>query len=264
LKELLAPNVLDVPLLPEAAGRVMAAARAADPDLRRIVALIGRDPALTGHVLRVANSAANARGGRLGSVSQAVGRLGLSAIAEMALVVSCRTRLFCAPGFEREVRQLFRHSYATALFAQEVARACRMDVESAFVAGLMHDVARPLLREVVAKLADELDGSQAASAALVDAHHAEVGALVVERWQLGPRVVEAVLHHHGDAAAPAVAVVQLADALSHLLLDEARPLDPLARHPARLTLNLYDDELAAIAAHRDKIAAAVEAVEGLA
>jgi putative nucleotidyltransferase with HDIG domain len=264
LEALLAPHALEVPLLPEAAGRVMAAARAPDPDLRKVIELIQRDPALTGHVLRVANSAAYARGARLASLSQAVSRLGIAAIGEIALVVACRTRLFRAPGLEREVRQIFRHSYAAALFAQEIARSRRLDVETAFVSGLMHDVGRPLLSELVAGLAIELGSVEPSPwATLVDAHHAEVGAVIVDKWQLGPRVVETVRHHHDAVVAPAVALVQLADAICHLFLDESGDLDALARHPARLALNLYDDELAAIVAHREAVLTALDAIEGI-
>ena len=297
LKARLLPHTLEVPLLPEAAGRVMAAARAPDPDLRRLIELVQRDPALTGHVLRVANSAAYARGACLTSLSQAVSRLGIAAIGEMALIVSCRTRLFRAPGLEREVRQIFRHSYAVALFAQEIARTRRLDVETAFVGGLMHDVGRPLVSELVAAIAAELGGAEAVSinraidarwgearrapldeggrespplidpallAALIHEHHAEVGAVIVDKWQLGARVVEAVRHHHDAAGTPAVALVQLADVLCDVLFDEVGEMDAVARHPARLALNLYDDELAAIVAHRDAVLAALDGVAGLA
>ena len=58
-------------------------------------------------------------------------------------MIATRTRAFRVDGHEDEMRALFAHAFATALYAQEVARARRLGVEEAFLAGLFHDVGPP-------------------------------------------------------------------------------------------------------------------------
>ena len=51
---------LELPILPEAAASVLEACRDEDKGPRQVADTLQRDPALAGHVLRVANSAAYA------------------------------------------------------------------------------------------------------------------------------------------------------------------------------------------------------------
>src|SRR5262245_30521979 len=56
--ERLASGKLDLPLLPRVASQVIALVGDAKADANQLAALIHRDPALAGHVLRIANSPA--------------------------------------------------------------------------------------------------------------------------------------------------------------------------------------------------------------
>ncbi len=256
LMERLRPEALDLPLLPDAVARIMSAAENPDINARQLAELIERDPGVTGHVLRIANSAGYAVATRVTSLAQAVSRLGMKAIAEIALVVSCQTRVFRAGAAENDVRAAFAHSFAAAMFAREIARAQRAGVEEAFLAGLFHDVGRPILCELLVELGEPKENREAIIVQL----HAEVGAAMVDKWQLGARLSDVVRRHHAAPDSPLLATVQLADALAHAALQPDGDLAAVAKHPARVFLNLYDQQLAKLVGCSEAIVTAVGAI----
>jgi putative nucleotidyltransferase with HDIG domain len=258
LAQLIERGELRLPLLPEAASQVMVLVDRPDCDTRRLADVIRRDPALTAHVLRIASTPAYAAQTKVVSLQQVIGRLGFATILQIALVIASRTRVFEVTGFETEVRGAFRHSFATALFAQEIARARRATVDSAFIAGLLHDIGRPLLLQALidlhrdAKIAPERQAILAAA----DEAHADVGGLLADSWALPPRVAEAVRKHHAPAGCELAMMVALADSLAHAALDGGEPA--VTEHAA--PLNLYPEDVAALVARSADIVTTVEAI----
>jgi hypothetical protein len=126
---------LELPLLPGIAAQVMQASSDQDCDTKRLSDIIHRDQAMASHVLRLANSPLYMSRMQIVSLQQAVSRLGMKKIREMALIISCESRVFQVKGFETEVRALFRHSLAAGAFAQEIARMRRWNVKRLFSAG---------------------------------------------------------------------------------------------------------------------------------
>jgi putative nucleotidyltransferase with HDIG domain len=237
---------LEIPLIPEAATAVMRACADPDADARKLSEIVRRDAALATGVVRVAQSAVYG-GARVATLQQAVTRLGAVKLREAAWVVVCRGRLFKAPGYEKQVREVFRHCLAAGFFAQEIAREIRVNVEEAFLAGLLHDVGRPILLQAAANLGETGDIS-----ALLDAHHAEIGGLLETRWSLAPRVAQAIVQHHAACpSTPLGHLVQLADAFARNAADA---------HPAIAVLNLYPDAMARLSARSEQIFASAAEV----
>ncbi len=268
LRQRCASGALELPVLPEVAQQVMAATSREDADARVLADLIRRDAAFAAHLLRVANSPAYASRTPIVSLQQAISRLGLRTIREIAVLISCKTRAFQVKGHEEDVRLLFRHSLAAGLYAQEIARTRRLNVEDAFLAGLLHDVGRPTAIQASVDLQAELGLSALTKEDIhrvVGAVHEEVGEAMLRAWGLSPRLASAVRHHHhpqnaGDAAAAAT-LVQLADDFAHYAAP-LRPVsdDDLRRHPAAAALNLYPELVEALLARRDEVIAQVEAI----
>ncbi len=258
-------DTLDLPLLPEVAQRVLALATSESVSLAAITDVLHKDPSMAAHVLAVANSPLYAPRVPIVSLAQAVSRLGARQVRDIALVISCKSRVFHVRGWEGEVRGLFRHSVATAVFAQEVARRLRANVEEAFLAGLLHDVGRPVLLQAVVDASEELATSapHGAVQAFVDDLHAEVGQRLAARWKLAAPLRTAIGAHHAPEEAGASAqlarVIQLADALSDIVVERSPP-DLLRGHPALAGLNLYPEDLDALVATQDRVAAAVGAL----
>lgn len=103
----------ELPVLPEVAVQLLKLTSDVDCNVGDIVSLIKRDQSLTGHLLRIANSLRYNTGVRVSSVQQATARLGLLAVREVVVLISCQCRVFDVPEFEAQVRQSFRYSLAT-------------------------------------------------------------------------------------------------------------------------------------------------------
>ena len=135
---------IGLPMLSEVAQQVIRATSDEQADAKALSDLIRKDPPLAGNLLGIANSSLYAPPTRIVSLQQAISRLGVKRIRDIALMVSMQTRVFEVPGLERQVRGVFRHSIATAMFAEDIARLRRLNVEEAFLLGLFHDVGTPL------------------------------------------------------------------------------------------------------------------------
>ncbi len=251
LEARLASDGLNLPFLPGAASRVMAACNDERCDGRSLAELISRDQSLASHVLRVANSAAYAPKEPIVSLQQAVSRLGMSTVCEIAVAVSLKGRIFRVPGQQVKIRQMWMHSAASAVYAREVARLLRANVEGAFLCGLLHDVGRPMVMQFVLDILVEL-GEHVAPEVVLDAamdeFHERVGALMVRRWKLAEWMAEAIgNHHHYEAAGEhkrEAMITCLADIVTHwALAQDEKQQDFPEDHPVIAELGFYADDV---------------------
>ena len=113
---------------------------ATDASTAELAQLIQRDVALAGQVMRVANSALYARRTPVVTLPQAIAWLGIREIRNIAYAVAVKSQVFSLGLLPREMTEVWRESVITALFAQEIARLKRRNVESAYLCGLMHRV----------------------------------------------------------------------------------------------------------------------------
>ncbi|MEO8212043.1 MAG: HDOD domain-containing protein [Myxococcales bacterium] len=281
----IAEGKVNLPLLPQVASQVLMLAANAQADAAQLSALIHRDPALAGQVLRIANSAAYRPSMPIVSLQQAVARLGLNTVTEIALVASLQSGTFKVPGFERELKTLWRHAIASGLFAKEIARLLRSNVEAAFLCGLLHGVGKPALLQMVADRDRNLRHpeqtnqartrvSVAASgprsdrriiAVLLEELHTAVGLLIAAAWGLPGPVVAAIgtyaTYHDSTTVAPEAMITCLADRLATDLTEPGRfDGNSLRDHPVFRDLNLYPDDVAALLARRPHVGAVVDSM----
>jgi len=251
---------LKLPLLPAVPMEVSRVAGSDDGDAKEIAELIQRDQAMAAHLLKLANSALYRGKVPMVTVQQAVARLGRTRVREAAIMIACEAGVFRVQGYEADVRDQFRHSVAAALFAQEIARQRRSNVEEAFLAGLMHDVGRPVLLQTLVDLQKELNCSVEREAMLdaITRYHAQVGGQLGRTWDMSARVSDCMEQHHDAEPLPScselVWTVQLADALSHHVFDaENFPEQTVTEHPALAALEIYPDTVQKLFARREDI-----------
>jgi putative nucleotidyltransferase with HDIG domain len=242
-------GTLELPLLPGVAMEVTSAAGKDNVDARTIADMLKRDAALSAHVLRIVNSPAYSPRAQIVSMQQAVARVGAVKIREIALVIACRTGVFKAKGYEKEIDAVFRHSIGTALFAQEIARHTRNNVEDAFLCGLLHDVGRPVLLQALVTLlaAAKVQAGRESILALVGELHESAGAALAKAWTLPDTVIAALGGHHSqelERAGIPVRIVSLADRFAHLAADGSElTSEALSGHPALALLEIYPEIL---------------------
>jgi putative nucleotidyltransferase with HDIG domain len=249
LEAKLSAGSLELPLLPGVAMEITSAAAKEDVDTRTIAEMLKRDAALSAHVLRIVNSPVYSPRAQIVSLQQAVARVGAVKIREIALVIACRTGVFKAKGYEAEIDGVFQHSIATALFAQEIARNTRNNVEDAFLCGLLHDVGRAVLLQALVTLlrnAKVVAGREAVLALVAELHES-AGAALAKAWTLPDTVVTALAKHHAPNPAlesVPVRIVSLADRFAHLALEGGElTSEAVTGHPALAALEIYPDVL---------------------
>lgn len=246
--------------LPSPSGvgaRILALTQSEDSTVDDIADALAHDPALTGRILRVANSALTAGAVPMTTAKAAAMRLGMKAVSSIAVgftVVSAHRRGFCE---EFNYDAFWSISMATAAAAQELARRVLPEsTAEAFTAGLVMRIGRLGLAsvqpEVYGGVLRNWRGDLADLRALEREHlkidHAELTGLLLGDWGIPDQVTDAVRSALLDQAElPQGPTRQLCDVLvlsSYLasrhigLPDSDLGADPvLAEHLARLHLD---------------------------
>ncbi len=267
----IATGKMELPPLPATASEVLSLCQQEATDAAKLSAVIHRDQTLASNVLRVANSAAHAGQVPCSALQQAVSRLGMQLVTEIAMAVAVRGRMFINPDCAELLGSLWRHSVLAGFFTKEIARLRRRNVEIAFLCGLLHDVGKAALLNGV----DRVLGRERMTApveelmAAVREQHVPAGALLAAQWQLPDQVAEAIAWHHEPTLAPRfpdmARMVRLADRIAHFTAPgtlEAPPSEAELRADESLVaLNVYPDQLDALLAMKDR---ALQVTEGMA
>jgi putative nucleotidyltransferase with HDIG domain len=191
-------DTLVIPSIPEVATRCLELLRDEDVDLRLVAKLIERDPVLATRLLRQATSAASG-GDAAMNIQQATTRLGSRKVRTLILDASAQ-QLFRSrdPRIATTARQLWEHSLAVALLSRDVAaiQGC-LDAEAAYLAGLVHDVGKPIAAAIlleVERASDKTRFTLTAEAWLSVVHgvHRTIGVALAEKWHLPESVAQAI------------------------------------------------------------------------
>jgi len=262
---------IDVPLLPEVAGKVVRLTQDPSSDAAELSKLIQSDQTLAGHVMRVANSALYSPNSSLMSLQQAIARLGMKLISEIALAASINSTLFNTPGFEQHIHNEIRCSLISGLWAKEIARACRRNVEAAFITGLLHDIGRPVAVQAALKAAAELNiqPSNSTVLALEEKFQRPIGVCVVQQWEMPSIVINVVRHfdnYHRAGRDQNQTMIAVAGAeFANYFMDEqegqhAMSREQLVESTVLAELNLYQDEVLELLKKEDLVKSAMEAM----
>lgn len=250
----------ELPVLPEVATQLLQLTNDVNCEVSDIVALIKRDQSLTGRLLKIANSTRYSAGQSVSSVHQAVARLGLICIREVVILIACQSRIFDVRGFEADVRRSFAQSLAAAAFAQEIARMRRLNVQEAFLCGLLHDVGRPVLLQSLSNRRKNhgLTADDDVLRGAADSQRIPLAGALVRSWDLPDRLAECIVHQatplQSAECTQTAAILNLAIDLAALSFDPDVSLaEANFTHPMIEVLNLYPEQVTQILRHRDSI-----------
>ncbi|MCB9876374.1 MAG: HDOD domain-containing protein [Planctomycetes bacterium] len=266
----IAERKLQLPSMPGTAAEVMSLCQEEATDARRLSSVIHQDQTIASNVLRVANSPAYRGQVPCASLQQAVSRLGMQLITEVAMAVSVRARMFANPTCAELLQAQWRHSVLVGFYTKEIARARRRNVEVAFLCGLLHDVGKAVLLNNVDRVlgSSELSLPVEEVFAAVHQQHVAAGALLAKEWKLPDQIAEAIACHHryedAQSFADMAMTVCFADMLAHLIspvpLAEPVTEEQVRGHDVLVGLNLYPDQVDALLALRER---AIEVAEGM-
>ena len=199
----------NLPTIPAVLSQVLGLVEREDSSTRELVVLIEHDQALTGKMLRLANSAFFGQSRRVATIPRAVMLLGFSTVRNLALGVKVWDTI--AHGIPpAHLEELWTHAVMVAVASKVLgAKLCAGDPDEAFTAGLLHDVGRLVLatrfKDAYWTAAAGVDDTRSIVDAEQEAfgvHHAEVGGWLLEAWGLPPSIVETARLHHATPDRP--------------------------------------------------------------
>lgn len=216
IEERIAAGRFELPARSQAAAELHRLVADPDVDLARVATLIGGDAALTGEVLRAANSALYAGLSKVATVREASVRLGTAQLLRVA-VQACEKQQYCAgsPVLKALMEPLWQHSVGVAHGSAWLARKLGYrDLEQvAFVGGLLHDVGKLLLIKVIEDVFVEEGLGAELSAPLVqeilESAHATRGFDLAQAWGLPDEYAAVIRDHHREDLAQAGTLLNL-------------------------------------------------------
>ena len=159
------------------------------------------DPAFVADVLSVANSALFGFRARIQVLRHAIALLGLDRLRALVITVAMRSFV----GAQGPLHRLaWQHSVSCGMIAEEISPMFRIRGDSAYTAGLLHDVGRlGLLKSAPAQYSAVLGRSfedaerlLRAERELMEVDHCFAGGWMVKNWALPAVFVETCERHH--------------------------------------------------------------------
>jgi putative nucleotidyltransferase with HDIG domain len=192
---------LFLPSMPAVATKIMELLRDPDAGMKEVAKLFEKDPVLAARTLRMATSAAFAGGGKRITLQEALARLGTKALKGL-LVEASAQKLFVSrnPQINDQLKTLWEHSVAVGILARDVlALTGAVDSDSAYLAGLLHDVGKPVVASVLLELERQLTDvyqkgwiDSGEWLEVVGRIHRPIGVALAEKWALPPPIIACV------------------------------------------------------------------------
>lgn len=195
----------DLPSSPAIVSAVIGMATDLDTDLSDLGRVLSADEGLTAKVLRLSNSSFYGRSKQIGTVNDAIRTLGYYTLRSL-VVASSSHAIFKQKDSTRFLPVLWDHSLATAVASRHLGRQLKhASTEEAFIAGLLHDVGKLVLTQMVPGEFQKVQRS-----ASVDGNwcrhekkqfgftHVDVGVAMLEQWNFPRDLLEAIALHHSD------------------------------------------------------------------
>ncbi|MEG2961623.1 MAG: HDOD domain-containing protein [Janthinobacterium sp.] len=196
-------QIQELPSLPVVVLELLSSMDQDDTDVHVLAQKIELDQALAAKTLRIANSSFYGMQSKVTSIPQAVSVLGFHSIR--TVVTACALTSSFAPaagGFDFQA--FWRHSLATAIAARLLAPHLGVNPETAFTAGLLHDLGTlvlvtrfPAEHALVRSYRQAHDCQMAdAELAVIGIDHAQVGSALAAYWKFPATIQQAVADHH--------------------------------------------------------------------
>jgi len=218
---------------------------------------VASDQSLAATLLKLVNSAYYGHYRQIDSIPAAIVLLGFHEVRNLTLATTV-FRSFPRGHADFDRDQLWRHSLATAMAADRLARRISLRNDACFVCGLLHDIGKVALdalypgmfRNAAHKAHEQGRFIRETETEIFGMDHGEVGGLLAERWELPPSVVEAIRHHHAPESsrehAPLAELVAVADFVTYAssLGEISNGRDPIL--PAVTTLPIAEEHRSAV------------------
>lgn len=219
-------EIIKLSTIPSIISKIIEITNDEDSTIADLERVIEHDQAIASRVVGISNAVYYGFPRKITSISQAILILGFEMVKGLAISTAVIKGI---SGQDKEaITALWRHSYETALASVLIAeKSGLVNKDSAFLSGLLHDIGRPILSQVLGKeytmlaMEDSLGLVECEEEAF-GASHAEAGAWFVDRCKLPNDCVNSIRYHHdpqryqaktGGPFPPLIPIVYLANAI---------------------------------------------------
>ena len=225
-------QISNLPTLPTVALEVNRLLQDFDSPMEPLVELLEKDQSLVVKILKLVNSSFFGFKSRVSSLRHAVTLMGYNTISNAVVSITVMDILSLnhkLHGFD--IKSFWRHSVQVAVLSKFLASKTRLaSTESAFTAGLLHDIGKIILinyfpEEAAAVIAEvERSGStfQQAEAGLHFTDHTVIGSYLAESWMLPDELAKAIRYHHQELTTSQeniglISLVAMANNMVHII-----------------------------------------------
>lgn len=207
LEKKLLRMVEKMPAFPKSVTRVMELTSDINCSPKELVQVIEHDPVMTMKILKLVNSAYFGLSRKIININHSVVFVGLNTIKNLALSIATVGILPQKNSAGYNINKFLLHSLTTGSVAKLLSK--RLDVPELeatdyFVAGLLHDFGKSVLAQFMPlefkkALKMAADGDiplDEAEAEVIGADHTQIGAMLIEKWQLPEDLLVVVREHH--------------------------------------------------------------------
>jgi putative nucleotidyltransferase with HDIG domain len=147
------------------------------------------DQILVSKILRICNSPYYGHFGNFSSLKEAVVYIGLKSLMS---IVTVHAMSSFSPRNAGEIKKVLQHCLVCGMIAREITRDMGGNFELAFICGLLHDIGKTILLDMLGDYMLLPDARER----LIEENHAEVGYLLAEKWNFGSDIKEVIRYHH--------------------------------------------------------------------
>jgi putative nucleotidyltransferase with HDIG domain len=216
-----------IPPFPKVAMQVMKMLDDPKVQAKDLAEVIQYDSAITANLLKSCNASYFGLSRKVSSLDEALVLLGQDTLKDI-IIASSSARFYkgeAGGGYQLEQGDLWKHSVATAIMAKSICPHFKgIEPGAAFTTGLLHDIGKRFLSSFVAsdfkKIMDRtyIDGLSfmAAEHEVLGMDHAELGSMIMQKWDFPEEMILAVKLHHDPQALdkdPLTALLALANTL---------------------------------------------------
>lgn len=202
-----------------------------DSSLSELVEVVKFDQNITANILRICNSSYIGLKKKMMSIQQAVAYLGIEKVSCLAMLGNSSENFKQAQqGYDLNEGELWRNSVSSALIAQNLAEKKNLKHgPMIFTSALLKDIGKVILNTYVKDSFEEIIQAVQqkemtfleAEQAVIGIDHAELGAMIAEKWNFSPEMVDIIRNHHtpekGAKDDLALPIIYLADSVCMMI-----------------------------------------------
>lgn len=206
--ESLAMSTVDLPTIPVVATKVIELIEQEDVTIEKLAAAVSTDPAVAARILKLSNSAYYGCQRQINTLSAAIMLLGFKTLKSLVIAASLKQ---LSRRFGLTEKMLWEHSVGAALAGRVIASQGKfINEETGFLVGLFHDLGKTIMNNhdpqkfqgVMMRCYNEGLPFVEAERSVYPYSHAEVGALVIRKWNFPESLSTAIMYHHQFGTVP--------------------------------------------------------------